>query len=124
VRREANPDSWERFWWSCEGRGKIYRRRLLAKQGVLGDQRGARANDVGEDTEDGLRDRRKPGRESIRYQAPVNAVRRLASHRGLPAWDIIPGLITWHLRQPAELERAPGPQPAIFRTEFLRQTVA
>jgi hypothetical protein len=63
-------------------------------------------------------------RESLRYQVSVNAVRSLASNRGLPAWDIIPGLTTWHLGQPAELERAPGPRPAGFRTEFLRQTVA
>jgi hypothetical protein len=41
---------------------------LLAKQGVLGDQRSARANDVAEHTEDGLRNLTKHGRESIRQR--------------------------------------------------------
>ncbi len=32
--------------------------------------------------------------------------------------DIIPGLITWHLRQPAELKRVPGPHGVIAADSY------
>ena len=41
---------------------------LLAKQDILGDQCCARADDIGEHTEHGLRDFTQTGRESIRHR--------------------------------------------------------